>query len=62
MKFIKTIETLLEKAQEKGTAQINGRMSHWGGAKGELEQKYKIHITRRNIVKIYSFMKMKNNC
>lgn len=59
MKFIKTIETLLEKAQEKGTAQINGRMSHWGGAKGELEEKYKIHITRRNIsIKIREAIKM----
>lgn len=53
MKFIKTIEVLLEKAKEKGTAQINGRMSHWGGAKGDLEEKYKIHITRKNILFMY---------
>ena len=53
MKFIKTIENLLERAERKGTAHINGRMSYAWGEKGDLEEKYKIHITRRNILFMY---------
>ncbi|XWX32569.1 hypothetical protein LCFBJUUZ_CDS0110 [Staphylococcus phage PG-2021_76] len=53
MKFIKTIENLLTKAEQKGSAKINGRMSYGWGAKGDLEEKYKIHITRRNILFMY---------
>lgn len=44
MKFIKTIETLLEKAQEKGEAKINGRMALGWGMLGDLEEKYSIEI------------------
>lgn len=50
MKFIKTIENLLQKAEEKGTAQINGRMSLWGGAKGDLEEKYAIEIEGHKLI------------
>ena len=40
----KTLEKLLERAQLKGEAILNGRMSYWGGGKGELEEKYAISI------------------
>lgn len=45
MKFIKTIETLYQKAQETGFARINGRMSFgYGGLVGDIEEKYAIKI------------------
>lgn len=44
MKYIKTIETLLIKAQEKGEANINGRMNMGWGMVGDLEEKYSIEI------------------
>lgn len=45
MKFIKTIETLLERAERKGTARINGRMHHSGGYLGDLEEKYCVTVS-----------------
>ena len=42
-KFIKTIDTLLAKAKQKGFAKINGRYNDGYGA-GELEEKYSIKI------------------
>lgn len=59
MKHIQTIENLYEKAQERyeksersheheggriGEAILNGRMSHYFGHKGELEEKYSVTI------------------
>lgn len=44
MKHIKTIETLLKKAQEKGHAKVNGRMALGWGIVGELREKYAIEI------------------
>ena len=59
MKHIQTIENLYEKAQERyekserlyeheggriGEAVLNGRMSHYFGHKGELEEKYSVTI------------------
>lgn len=43
MKFIKTIDTLLAKAEQKGFARINGRYNDGYGL-GELEEKYSIKI------------------
>lgn len=43
MKFIKTIDNLLAKAQEKGFARINGRYNDGYGL-GHLEEKYSIEI------------------
>lgn len=44
MKYIKTIDTLLTKAQEKGESKINGRMALGWGMLGDLEEKYSIEI------------------
>ncbi len=44
MKFIKTIENLLDKAEQKGEAILNGSMSYAWGVKGDLEEKYAIEI------------------
>ena len=49
MKFIKTIETLLTKAQEKGEAKINGRYFD-GYGKGEIEEKYAIEIDGNKLI------------
>ena len=43
MKFIKTIENLLNKAESKGEARINGRYNDGYGL-GKLEEKYSIKI------------------
>ena len=43
MKFIKTIDNLLAKAEEKGFARINGRYND-GYGPGKLEEKYSIKI------------------
>lgn len=45
-KVIKTIVDLVQKAQERedGFAEINGRMTYWGGGKGDLRQKYAVQI------------------
>lgn len=50
MKYIKTIEILLIKAQEKGEAKINGRMNKGRGMVGELEEKYAIEIFRNKLI------------
>ena len=50
MKFIKTIETLLNKAEEKGQAKINGRMSYGTGMIGDPEEKYAIEIEGNTLV------------
>ena len=49
MKFIKTIENLLEKAENKGQAILNGRYFD-GYSKGELEEKYAIEIDGNKLV------------
>lgn len=49
MKFIKTIENLLEKAENKGEAKINGRYNDGYGL-GELEEKYAIEIDGNKLV------------
>lgn len=41
---MKTLENLIEKAQIKGEATLNGRKSFWYGEKGDLEEKYAIVI------------------
>ena len=49
-KYIKTIETLYNKAQEKGEAILNGRI--WDTdyqALGELQEKYKITINKNTV-------------
>jgi len=43
MKFIKTIETLYERATRKGQATLNGRMNYYGYV-SELQEKYAIEI------------------
>ena len=50
MKFIKTIENLLEKAENKGEAILNGRMSLGWGMVGSLEEKYAIEIQDNKLV------------
>ena len=50
MKFIKTIENLLTKAENKGQAKINGRMVLGWGMTGELEEKYAIEIDGNKLV------------
>lgn len=50
MKYIKTIEKLLIKAQEKGEAKINGRMVLGWGMSGGLEEKYAIEIDGNKLV------------
>lgn len=50
MKYIKTIEKLLIKAQEKGEASLNGRMSLGWGMVGNLEEKYAIEIFRNKLI------------
>lgn len=50
MKFIKTIENLLERAEQKGQAILNGRMTYGWGAKGELEEKYAIEIEDNKLI------------
>lgn len=50
MKFIKTIENLLEKAENKGEAILNGRMSLGWGMVGSLEEKYAIEIDGNKLV------------
>lgn len=50
MKFIKTIENLLEKAENKGEAILNGRMSLGWGMSGGLEEKYAIEIDGNKLV------------
>ena len=49
MKFIKTIEGLLNKAEQKGEAKINGRYNDGYGL-GELEEKYAIEIDGNKLV------------
>lgn len=49
MKFIKTIEGLLSKAEQKGEAILNGRYFD-GYSKGELEEKYAIEIEGHKLV------------
>lgn len=51
MKYIKTIKDLFEKASERedGTANINGRISYYGGAQGDLQSKYKITFTKDHV-------------
>ena len=49
MKFIKTIETLLNKAENKGQAILNGRYFDWY-SKGELKEKYAIEIDGNKLV------------
>ncbi|THA39261.1 hypothetical protein E5428_10250 [Histophilus somni] len=49
MKFIKTIENLLEKAENKGQAILNGRY-YDGYRNGELEEKYAIEIDGNKLV------------
>ena len=49
MKFIKTIEGLLNKAEQKGEAKINGRYNDGYGL-GELEEKYAIEIEGNKLV------------
>ena len=52
-KHIKTIETLYNKAQEKGEAILNGRIWDYDYREyGELQEKYKITINK-NIVCLY---------
>lgn len=50
MKFIKTIENLLIKAESKGQAKINGRKSDAWGVYGELEEKYAIEIDGNKLI------------
>lgn len=50
MKFIKTIENLLNKAESKGEAILNGRMSLGWGMIGDLEEKYAIEINGNKLV------------
>ena len=50
MKYIKTIENLLEKADNKGHAILNGRMSLGWGMIGELEEKYAIEIDGNKLI------------
>ena len=50
MKFIKTIENLLEKAENKGQAILNGRYRDWNGYVGDLEEKYAIEIDGSKLV------------
>lgn len=45
----KTLERLVEKAEVKGFAKLNGRMTEWGGYSGPLEEKYSIKI-KNNLV------------
>ena len=49
MKFIKTIEGVLNKAEQKGEAKINGRYNDGYGL-GELEEKYAIEIDGNKLV------------
>lgn len=49
MKFIKTIEGLLSKAEQKGEAILNGRYFD-GYSKGELEEKYAIEIEDNKLI------------
>lgn len=49
MKFIKTIETLLNKAENKGQAILNGRYFD-GYGKGEIEEKYAIEIDGNKLI------------
>lgn len=49
MKFIKTIEGLLNKAEQKGQAILNGRYFD-GYSKGELEEKYAIEIEDNKLI------------
>ncbi|AUV57016.1 TreP [Staphylococcus phage vB_SauM_LM12] len=49
MKFIKTIENLLTKAENKGQAILNGRY-YDGYRNGELEEKYAIEIEGNKLV------------
>ena len=50
MKFIKTIENLLNKAEQKGEAILNGRMNQGWGMFGELEEKYAIEIEDNKLI------------
>lgn len=50
MKFIKTIENLLEKAENKGAAILNGRMNYGWGMVGDLEEKYAIEIDGNKLI------------
>ncbi|WDQ44016.1 hypothetical protein [Staphylococcus phage HMGUsa2] len=49
MKFIKTIENLLTKAENKGQAILNGRY-YDGYRNGELEEKYAIEIDGNKLI------------
>jgi len=51
MKYVKIIKDLFEKASERedGTANINGRISYYGGGQGDLESKYKIAFTKDHV-------------
>jgi len=48
MKFIKTIETLLERAERKGFARVNGRITEYYGFgntwQSELQEKYSVTV------------------
>ena len=50
MKYIKTIEGLLNKAEQKGQAKINGRMNMGWGMIGDLEEKYAIEIDGNKLI------------
>ena len=50
MKFIKTIENLLEKAENKGQAILNGRMVLGWGNFSDLQEKYAIEIDGNKLV------------
>lgn len=50
MKFIKTIETLLQKAENKGQAILNGRMALGWGHFSDLQEKYAIEIDGNKLV------------
>ena len=49
MKYIKTIENLLEKAENKGKAILNGRYRDYGYV-GDLEEKYAIEIDGNKLI------------
>lgn len=50
MKYISTIEKLLNKAENKGEAILNGRMNLGWGMVGDLEEKYAIEIDGNKLV------------
>ena len=46
-----TLEKLIERAEIKGEAILNGRMTHYYGQKGKLEEKYAV-VIKGDIVKL----------